>query len=218
MTVAYLTVDDAPSETLPETLSVLEELDVPALLFCEGQRLDAYPDRARLAVEAGVHLGNHAYSHTHASELSVSTFRDELERTDALIESVYDDADATRPAKLFRFPYGDDGGARSEQFQAVLDEMGFDSVDHTRIDYEWYQEGHAGRRDWFWTINVEDWNADTEATLRENVEGWADRFRTDTPDIVLFHDQHNGPELFEVLVDAVRAYDVRFADPLDLVA
>jgi peptidoglycan/xylan/chitin deacetylase (PgdA/CDA1 family) len=104
MTTSYLTVDDAPTETLPEKLAILEDHDVPALFFCEGRRLAEYPDHARQAVEAGYHIGNHAYSHQHASELSVDELTEEVAETETLLEEVYADAGVTRPARLFRFP------------------------------------------------------------------------------------------------------------------
>lgn len=217
MPTAYLTIDDAPSENLPSKLEVLETHDVPALFFCEGRRLADYPEYARQAIEAGYHLGNHAYSHQHASEISVEAFADELERTDALLEDVYDDAGIERPAKLFRFPYGDKGDDRAPQFQQVLEDRGFTSPNADRIGYDWYAADHADDHDWFWTISLEDWSLDSRAELREQVESVTDRLADSAADIVLFHDANNTPDLFAALLELLRERDVEFAEPLSLV-
>ncbi|MCU4800880.1 polysaccharide deacetylase family protein [Halobacteria archaeon HArc-gm2] len=217
MTTSYLTVDDAPTETLPEKLAILEDHDVPALFFCEGRRLAEYPDHARQAVEAGYHIGNHAYSHQHASELSVDDVREEVAETEALVEDVYADAGVTRPARLFRFPYGDKGGERADRFQEVLEAEEFTPPDPSRIEYDWDGENRDGDRDWYWTVSVEDWEADSRAELRDHVAAVDDRFDQPGDDVVLFHDGGNTPALFEAFLELLAERDVEFGDPLDLV-
>lgn len=217
MTTAYLTIDDAPSADLPEKLAILEERDVPTLFFCEGRRLEDYPDHARRAVEAGFHLGNHAYSHPHASDIAVEAFVDELERTESLLADVYDDAGVSRPAKLFRFPFGDMGGARAARFQQVLEREGFTAPDPDRID-ERYAAEHGADRDWHWTVSVGDWRIDSRAELRERVAAAVtDRLASPGSDIVLFHDAGNTPALFAAFVDLLLERGVEFEAPLSLV-
>lgn len=217
MPQAALTIDDAPSGDLPAKLDLLEERDVPAVFFCEGQRLEEYPEAARAAIERGFHLGNHAYSHTHASELSVEEFRDEVERTEELIEAAYDAANVARPAPLFRFPYGDKGDENAVAFQDVLAEWGFVSPGRATITHEWYDEEHADDHDWFWTVSVEDWEAETVAELRENLEASAARLERDSADVILFHDAGNSIALFEGFLELLGDVGVEFRDPLDLV-
>ncbi|WP_435102716.1 polysaccharide deacetylase family protein [Halarchaeum sp. P4] len=214
---AYLTVDDAPTETLPEKLEVLAERDVTVVFFCEGRRLADYADHALEAVEAGHVLGNHAYSHSHASELDVESFRDEVERTESLIEDVYERADAERPAKLFRFPYGDRGDVQADRFQACLADHGFVPPEPSAFAYDWYEEEHGDVRDWGWTVSVDDWEVDTPAGIRENVAANAERIESDPDDLLLFHDGGNGVAEFEAYLDALADYGVTFGDPLDLV-
>lgn len=216
MPPAYLTVDDAPSGTLPEKLAVLDDRDVPALFFCEGHRLEDHADHARQAVEAGHLLGNHAYSHPSASEISVEAFADELDRTEAAIDDVYETAGVDRPARVFRFPYGDKGGDQAAALQEVLAEREFRPPDPDCIGYDWWAD-HAGDRDWFWTVDVEDYNVDTKAALEANVAD-ADRLDSESADILLFHDGGNSPELFEHYVDLLVDRGVTFGDPLELVA
>lgn len=205
----HLTIDDAPSETLGAKLDVLADHNVPAVLFCEGRRLDDYPALAEHAVESGYHLGNHTYSHPHATDITIESFERELERTERRIEAVYDRASVTRPAQLFRFPYGDDGGERAPQFQRVLREHGFTGPNHS---------GAAGteRADWSWTLDVEDWNTDDITVLRERFEGVANESRDDD-EIFLFHDASNSVELFETFAEWLDDSDLDLADPLDLI-
>ncbi|NGM71177.1 polysaccharide deacetylase family protein [Natronolimnobius sp. AArcel1] len=218
MTTAYLTLDDAPSATLPELVARLEDRDVPALFFCEGRRLAEYPDHAQMALEAGFHLGNHAYSHKHASELSVETFDAELERTESLLEEVYDAANVCRPAKLFRFPFGDKGDEHATAFQDRLAADGFVSPDPDLIEYEWYRTDHGEDRDWFWTVDVADWTVDSPAELDEKIAARSDRLESESADIVLFHDAGNTPDLTAHFVDRLLERGLEFEDPLSLVA
>ncbi|WP_435175915.1 polysaccharide deacetylase family protein [Halorussus sp. AFM4] len=214
MTV-YLTVDDAPSADLPEKLDLLADREVPALFFCEGRRLADHPEHARRAVEAGFHLGNHAYSHTSAADLSVAAFRDEVERTESLIRDAYDRAGATRPAKLFRFPYGEKGGEDADAFQRVLADRRFVPPDPDRLG-DRYADRHAGDRDWYWTVDLRDWEVDSPDELRDRVDSAAERLDGESSTIVLFHDAGNSTELFEAFLDALDDQGVDFGDPLDL--
>jgi len=146
------------------------------VVLLRGRRLAEYPDHARQAVEAGYHIGNHAYSHQHASELSVDELTEEVAETETLLEEVYADAGVTRPARLFRFPYGDKGGERADRFQAVLEAEEFTPPDPSRIEYDWDGENRDGDRDWYWTVSVEDWEADSRAELSDHVAAVDDRF------------------------------------------
>lgn len=212
---AYLTIDDAPSADLPVKTALLEECGVPALLFCEGRRLARHPDHARAAVESGFHLGNHTYSHTPASDLRVEEFREEVRRTEALLDAAYERAGVERPARVFRFPFGDRGGDRADEFQAVLADTGFrspDADDAAHADGPW-----GSGRDWGWTTSVEDWTIEDAPALRDAVVDAVRRHDPDATEVVLFHDAGNVPTLFEAFLDALCVRGVEFADPVDLV-
>lgn len=213
---AYLTIDDAPTPELPAKLDHLRETAVPALLFCEGRRLAAVPDIARAAVTAGFHLGNHAYSHTHASDLTVDAFRDEIVRTERLIETCYADVGIERPARVFRFPYGDKGGEHRDVFQEVLTDFDFVPPDRTSFTYEWYHDAFEGDLDWRWTVDFNDWKVDSPEGLAAEIEAADERIATPSPDIMLFHDAGNDLDCFAACVDMLVDAGVHFADPLEL--
>ncbi len=217
MTTAYLTFDDAPSASLPASLDVLEAAHVPALLFCEGRRLAEEPAAGREAIERGFHPGNHTESQPYASACTAEGFRSEVRRTERHIDAIYDRTGVDRPGRFFRFPYGHRGGERAPALQSVLAELGFGPPAAAAIEYDWYREDIAGGRDWFWTIDVEDWAVETPDELRAKVTGCTDRLESPSADIVLFHDATAADGLLGPFIDALRAHGVSFADPLSLV-
>lgn len=98
-----LTFDDGPStEWTPEILDVLRAHGARATFFVLGAAVDGREAILRRAVAEGHELGNHAYSHADPATLDDEALRDELERTNGLIES----STGIRP-RLFRPPYAD---------------------------------------------------------------------------------------------------------------
>ena len=107
--VGYLTIDDSPTEDFLNKVNLLSSMEIPAIFFCRGNRLEERPDDAISAIKKGYVLGNHSYSHPHFSELTLKECFQEIKQTDEILDKIYRDAEVTRPAKLFRFPYGDKG-------------------------------------------------------------------------------------------------------------
>lgn len=120
---AYLTIDDSPSSHTDELTDFLADHDIPALLFCRGDRLAESPEPVVRAIQKGFCIGNHAYTHRRASELSFAEMVDEIERTEALIDKAYKHAGAGRSVQTFRFPHMDRGcGGWVVDYDAVPDE------------------------------------------------------------------------------------------------
>jgi hypothetical protein len=99
----------------------------------------------------------------------------------------------------------------------VLEAEEFTPPDPSRIEYDWDGENRDGDRDWYWTVSVEDWEADSRAELSDHVAAVDDRFDQPGDDVVLFHDGGNTPALFEAFLELLAERDVEFGDPLDLV-
>jgi peptidoglycan/xylan/chitin deacetylase (PgdA/CDA1 family) len=216
-TTAYLTVDDAPSPRLSELLDTLEHLGVPALLFCEGAKLERRPEAAVDAVERGFHLGNHAYSHPQFSEVGLSRARAEVRRTDRLLDAVYERAGVERPTRAFRFPYGDHGAERSPDhvaaLQGLLRSEGYDAPTLPGVTYDWWAEDVADRPDWFWTFDPREYRddherADVVARIRDS-----ERLAGDSTDVVLLHDHAETTDDVGAYLRALRDAGVRFAPP-----
>lgn len=216
MPPAYLTIDDAPSPHLGETIDLLAAANVPALFFCEGRRLAAHPKQARRTVDAGYHLGNHAYSHTHASDLSPTAFRAEVRRTEAEIASIYAQTNRCRPARLFRFPYGDKGGRHRACYQQILTEFGFVPPDRDRFAHDWYRREFGGDRDWAWTVDLNDWTVDTAAGIRQEIDRKRERLRAPGPELILLHDAGNPPDFIATVVRLLVDRGITFRDPMAL--
>lgn len=99
-----LSFDDGPNTvTTPKVLDVLEENGVPASFFVCGKNIDKSTAKVmRRALQLGCDIENHSFSHSHISRLSEEQIRDEVGRTDALIEKYT----GSEP-RFFRPPYID---------------------------------------------------------------------------------------------------------------
>ncbi|HTK84275.1 MAG TPA: polysaccharide deacetylase family protein [Patescibacteria group bacterium] len=109
MPKAYLTIDDSPSAHTDALTDALAARNVPALLFCRGDRLKKNPEPIVTAIRKGFVIGNHAWSHTRFSTLSLEDGTKEIKKTDKLIDNAYRKAGVQRSAKYFRFPHMDRG-------------------------------------------------------------------------------------------------------------
>ena len=113
-----LSFDDGPNNTItPKMLDILEEHGVPASFFVIGQHInDSSAEQMKRAVSLGCEIQNHSYSHSFMTQLPIESFKDEIMRTDDLIEKHV----GARPA-FFRPPYINHNAAMHE------------AIDHTFI-------------------------------------------------------------------------------------
>lgn len=102
--VVYLTFDDGPKRDTPELLALLDELDVPATFFLVGLSVKAFPEHARMIVEAGHAVGCHSMNHSIGRlKEGDDIVRREIERFQEMMrEQVSPDFSTD----LFRFPGG----------------------------------------------------------------------------------------------------------------
>jgi probable sporulation protein (polysaccharide deacetylase family) len=75
------------NEYLPQILAALKNHQVTASFFLEGNWVKNNPDLAKMIVSAGHEVGNHSYSHPNMSSLTASQTREQLIRTNAVIEA-----------------------------------------------------------------------------------------------------------------------------------
>lgn len=109
MVNAYLTIDDGPSEKFESLVDFLAERKIPAVFFNRGDFMEERPDAVIYGIQKGYVMANHTYSHKRASTLSFEEICEEIERTDKIIDDLYQKANVKRPGKYFRFPYMDRG-------------------------------------------------------------------------------------------------------------
>ena len=100
----YLTVDDAPSKDFKKKVDFLYERKIPAIFFVIGKLVEKNKDFLVYALKKGFELGNHSYSHKDFDKISVKVGREEIKKTDKILEEIYSLAEIKRKRKYFRFP------------------------------------------------------------------------------------------------------------------
>jgi len=89
------------NEHLDSMLDTLDRFQVKTTFFLDGSWVKRYPDLAKKIADRGHEIGNHAYSHPDMSKLGESRIRQEMERTQEVIEKTI----GAKP-KLFAPPSG----------------------------------------------------------------------------------------------------------------
>ncbi len=97
-----LSFDDGPNNiTTPKMLDILEEHGVPASFFVIGKHInDSSAEQMKRAISLGCEIQNHSFTHTFMTQHTTESFKDEIKRTDDLIEKYV----GVRPT-MFRPPY-----------------------------------------------------------------------------------------------------------------
>jgi peptidoglycan/xylan/chitin deacetylase (PgdA/CDA1 family) len=201
--VGYLTIDDAPSDDFLRKVDYLVSKNVPAIFFCRGEYLENKRNDVITAIKKGFVIGNHSYSHPHFSKIPLKECFQQIRQTDVIIEEIYKEANVIRPAKLFRFPYGDKGSGLDAELgwsenkdtrmfmqgiQNYLKKLGYLQPIFENISYKWYK--NAGLHvdfDIYWTYYTFDCEvAEYRKTGKENKNGyhslWAIKKRMDEDD------------------------------------
>lgn len=73
------------NEHLPQMLKTMKKYDVKSTFFLDGSWVKKNPQLAKMIVEEGHEIGNHAYSHPDMRKLSKERIREELEKTNEVI-------------------------------------------------------------------------------------------------------------------------------------
>lgn len=138
---ACLTIDDGPHPLMtPLVLDVLRRENVKATFFVVGEKVEQYPELARMIVRDGHELANHTYSHTHLSLLNPRGAWAQIRGCDVAVER----ACGVRGMRWFRPP----GGDCSEQTLQVVEALGYSTV--------------------MWTTNTGDWHLTRPEPIAQN--------------------------------------------------
>lgn len=107
--VVALTFDDGPADNTNQILSLLEQYNAKATFFLIGAEIEKFPEEARKIAEEGHQIGNHTYSHKRMIFKTPAYYKDEIEKTDQLIQNAgYKGEIDVRPPngkKLIGLPY-----------------------------------------------------------------------------------------------------------------
>lgn len=241
--IAYLTIDDAPTPDMRQKIDYLLQNNLPAIFFCIGQLMEERPEPVIYAIQNGFIIGNHTYDHPYCSEAPLEDVLEQITRTDAIIDDLYQKAGVERPAKYFRFPYGDkgaltgdyafdpvseDGLKRKNVIQQHLRDLGYTQPEFENVTYKYYRDhGFLDDVDWYWTYDTLDWSvfADTPLHGIDSLEAAYARMDEELPeegrglnfagseDIVLIHDHEESTSIFPLLINYMIEKGLQFKLP-----
>ncbi len=144
-----ITFDDTPSRHLESILSVFASFNeqnpdckATATLFVNGGRIDEQNIHALYTANAlGFELGNHTHSHADLTTLSTEKLREEIAKTDALLEKI-----DKKALHLLRAPYGKVSDLVKSTAPTPLIDWTIDTLDWTGATAEEiYERVWAGR-------------------------------------------------------------------------
>lgn len=159
MNSGILTIDDISSKNTPAIVDYLCEKKIKAILFATGMNVEKFYEEAIYALKKGMIVGNHSYSHPAFSSISMNECFEEIERCEAILNKLHEDAGVERLFRPFRFPYGDKGGSNKDSVQTYLRENDFHKVTDTQITYPWWKENNLDKDiDTLWTFDFGEYN------------------------------------------------------------
>lgn len=228
MSKAILTIDDVASANTPAIVDYLCEKKIPVIFFAVGEKVEQYYDEALYALQKGILIGNHSYSHPAFSSLSLQEGIAEIERNEEVLNRLYKDAGVERRYRPFRFPYGDKGGENKDALQKYFRENGFDKVADEKITGAWYeaQDQHQDV-DTLWTFDFGEWQiregadftaADVVKRMHEKNPGYGEvLFAEGSHHILLLHahDETEAmvPEYYKLFLEEALKGGVKFETP-----
>ncbi|QFT88916.1 Peptidoglycan-N-acetylmuramic acid deacetylase PdaA precursor [Bacillus sp. THAF10] len=86
--VAFLINVAWGNDHIPGMLETLKKHDVKATFFLEGRWVKENPSMAKMIIDAGHEVGNHSYTHPNMKTLGSSAVRDQLMKTNEVIEAI----------------------------------------------------------------------------------------------------------------------------------
>lgn len=75
------------NEYIPSMLKTLEKHHVTATFFLDGSWVKRHPEFAKMIVDAGHEIGNHAYSHPNMKNLTPDQIKEEIIKTNEVIKA-----------------------------------------------------------------------------------------------------------------------------------
>jgi probable sporulation protein (polysaccharide deacetylase family) len=128
------------NEYIPTILATLKKHKVTATFFLEGRWVKENPDIAKMIVDAGHEVGNHSYSHPNLKTMSTSLVREQLVKTNDVIE-----ATTGRTPTLFAPP----SGSYRQEVVNIAAELNMETI--------------------MWSVDTIDWQKPTPDVLIQRV-------------------------------------------------
>ncbi|WP_456271501.1 polysaccharide deacetylase family protein [Bacillus sp. AK031] len=128
------------NEYIPDMLATLKKHQVYASFFLEGRWVKENPDLAKMIAESGHEIGNHSYSHPKMETLSPGKIREEITKTNEIIE-----ATTGKRVKLF----GPPSGGFNDQVVTIAGEYNMKTI--------------------LWSVDTIDWQKPQPSVIVERV-------------------------------------------------
>lgn len=223
--VAYLTIDDAPSKDFRKKVDFLIKKNIPAMFFCRGDFIGKREKDDICAIKNGFVIGNHSYNHPEFSKLSLAEAFAQIKKTDDVIEKLYLKAEIKRPAKLFRYPYGDKGGSNYQKIQQYLKQSGYLQPKFKDVNYGWFNSLKKDI-DIYWTFDIKEWclNSNVDPKIK-SIDDIFNRMQqkehqhggslldNNSADIILIHDHQETTDEFYKITEKLLKMDIKFKSP-----
>ncbi|NLI92179.1 MAG: polysaccharide deacetylase family protein [Peptococcaceae bacterium] len=123
---------DWGEEYLPKILDILDQYEAKATFFVTGRWASKNPELLQKIAERGHLIGSHGYAHSHPDQLSVLKNKEELIKTEKIIEKLI-----FKKTNFYAPPYGE----RGQNGLFAADQLGYTTV--------------------LWTLDTIDWRADS---------------------------------------------------------
>ena len=233
MTPFYLTIDDGPSEDTETKWQLFEDHKISAIWFCLGKNLEKYPEVAMELIKKGHIIGNHSYNHPFFSQINFDECRDQIIKTEKIIDDIYSKAGVKRLAKFFRFPYGDQGHLEDwkisnnpektkhrEKLQQLLKELGFQPGPFSKVEYRGLYINQPEDVDWLWSYDIREWDIgdknDSHLSFEEvesNLRKYLPNYDRNKEQIILMHDHEQTAQYFPQLITILMEAQINLTIP-----
>ncbi len=228
MIKAILTIDDIATSNTPNLVDYLVEKGITVLMFAQGSHIERYPENVVYALQKGMVVGNHSYSHPNFAEISFEEGIQEIEKTEKLLDDIYKKAGVERMYRPFRFPYGSKGGDNKDRYQQYFKDKGFSKLDDRKIAYPWWKEfGLSTDIDTLWTFDFAEYQIrpDSGFTMDDvfkrvhdsNPASGGALLEDGSNHIILMHDHEETlamvPDYYKIMIEHVLECGVMFERP-----
>ncbi len=177
------------------------------------------------AINNGFIIGNHSYSHPHFSNIDFDQAIKEVTKTDSIINDLYNEAGVKRPAKLFRFPYGDKGNDKDEghdsdkksQIQCLLKDLDYKQPKQFALINN-NPEHSANDIDCYWTFDTAEWAIYDQRHMYgiDSPEKVYLRMKNNdfgAQNLILFHDHEETTDIFISIIEEYINMGLQFSMP-----
>lgn len=174
--VAYLTIDDGPSEYTDEIIKILNKNNVKATFFMINGNMQAYPEQVKNIVKNGNTAGFHSVSHdVHKLYVSKTSAKEEFDTNQATFKKI-----TGQTSKVIRLPFGSKPYTPRASYNALVD---------------------SGYKLWDWTLDTEDWRS-TSSQIMENVK----KYSSGSDNVVLLmHERKQTVEILDEMIKYLKS-------------